>query len=193
MMGGLLPETCWASYKYGIIKFWYIVASCTRPKTFQLWKTRGYQCSFRLLMMGGVLPETCWASYKYGIIKFWYIVASCTRPTTFQLRKTRGCQCSFRFLMMGGVLPEACWASYKYGIVKFWYIVASCWIFLYEFYYDARIHEHQIQFTFIPRHTVFAVYNGLLCVIFVWRFLRSSVFCGITLVSRIAFRLLLKW
>jgi len=28
MMGGVAPETCWASYKYGIIKFWYIVASC---------------------------------------------------------------------------------------------------------------------------------------------------------------------
>jgi hypothetical protein len=28
MMGGVTPETCWASYKYGIIKFWYIVASC---------------------------------------------------------------------------------------------------------------------------------------------------------------------
>jgi hypothetical protein len=27
-----------------------------------LWKTRGCQCSFRLLMMGGVSPETCWAS-----------------------------------------------------------------------------------------------------------------------------------
>ena len=27
-MGGVLPETCWASYKYGIIKFWYIVAYC---------------------------------------------------------------------------------------------------------------------------------------------------------------------
>jgi len=28
MMGGVLPKTCWASYKYGIIKFRYIVASC---------------------------------------------------------------------------------------------------------------------------------------------------------------------
>ena len=28
MMGGLSPETCWASHKYGITKFWYIVASC---------------------------------------------------------------------------------------------------------------------------------------------------------------------
>jgi hypothetical protein len=46
--------------------------------------------------------------------------------------------------MMRSVSPETCWASYKYGIIKFWYIVASCWIFLYELYYDARIHEHQI-------------------------------------------------
>jgi len=28
IMGGMSPETCWASYKYGIIIFWYIVASC---------------------------------------------------------------------------------------------------------------------------------------------------------------------
>ena len=66
-----------------------------------------------------------------------------THPTTFHVWKTRGCQCSFRLLIMGGVSPETCWASYKYGIIKFWYIVASCWIFLYELYYDARIHEHQ--------------------------------------------------
>jgi len=49
----------------------------TCPTTFHIWKTRGCQCSFRLLMMGSVLPKTCWASYKYGIIKFWYIVVSC--------------------------------------------------------------------------------------------------------------------
>jgi len=28
MMGGVSPETCWASYKYGLIKIWYTVASC---------------------------------------------------------------------------------------------------------------------------------------------------------------------
>jgi hypothetical protein len=28
MMGGVSPERCWALYKYGIIKFWYIVAFC---------------------------------------------------------------------------------------------------------------------------------------------------------------------
>jgi len=65
------------------------------------------------------------------------------QPLVFHVWKTRGCQCSFRLLMMGGVSSETWWASYKYGIIKFWYNVASCWIFLYELYYDARIHEHQ--------------------------------------------------
>jgi hypothetical protein len=46
----------------------------TCPTTFHVWKTRGCQCSFGLLMMGGVPPETCWASYKCGIIKFWYML-----------------------------------------------------------------------------------------------------------------------
>jgi len=49
----------------------------TRPTAFHVWKTRGCQCSFRLLMMDCVSPETYWTSYKYGIIKFWYIVATC--------------------------------------------------------------------------------------------------------------------
>ena len=49
----------------------------TRPATSHVWKTRGCQCSFRILMMGCVSPETCWASYKYGIITFWFIVAFC--------------------------------------------------------------------------------------------------------------------
>jgi len=48
----------------------------TRPSTLHVCKTRGCQCSFRLLIMGGVLPETCWASDKYEI-KIWYTVASC--------------------------------------------------------------------------------------------------------------------
>jgi len=43
------------------------VPGTTRPTTLQVCKTRGWWCSFRLLMMGGVLPETCWASYKYEI------------------------------------------------------------------------------------------------------------------------------
>jgi len=68
----------------------------TRPTTFHLWKTRGFQCSFRLLMMGGVLSETCWASDKYGIIKIliprcilldlsvWMAEDYCGFPKSFQ-------------------------------------------------------------------------------------------------------------
>jgi hypothetical protein len=40
----------------------------THSTTFHLWKTRGCQCIFRLLMMDGVSPETCLALCKYGII-----------------------------------------------------------------------------------------------------------------------------
>ena len=41
----------------------------TRPTTFHVRKTRGCQCSFRLLMTGDVSPKTCWASCQHGIIK----------------------------------------------------------------------------------------------------------------------------
>ena len=58
-----------------------VVGRCpttTHPATFHIYKTRGCQCSFRLLMMGGVSPKTCWALCKYGLIKkSWYTVASC--------------------------------------------------------------------------------------------------------------------
>jgi len=64
----------------------------TCPTTFHVCKTRGWYCSFRLLMMGGVSPETCWASYKYGITNFdtllhlvgfsIWIVLWCTDPQT---------------------------------------------------------------------------------------------------------------
>jgi len=42
---------------------------------------------------------------------------------------------------MGGVSPETCWALYKYEINfdTLLHLVG----FLYELYYDARIHEHQ--------------------------------------------------
>jgi len=138
MMGGVSPETCWASHKYEI-KFWYTVASCWifyvnyTSNNLARMQNQRLQCSFRLLMMGGVSPETCWASHKYEI-KFWYTVASCwifyVNCTSNNLPRMQNqrLQCSFRLLMMGGVSPETCWASHKYEI-KFWYTVASCWIF----------------------------------------------------------------
>jgi len=48
----------------------------TRPTTFHYEKSRGCQCSFRLLVMGDVSPETCWALYKYGIIQI--LIHCCT-------------------------------------------------------------------------------------------------------------------
>jgi hypothetical protein len=48
-----------------------------RPTTFHICKTRGWLCSFSLLMMGSVLPETCWALFKIRNNKIWYTVASC--------------------------------------------------------------------------------------------------------------------
>jgi len=102
-----------------------------QPLVFHTWK-----------VVGRAVGEHCQAQCAWQR-------PSTTRTTTFHVWKTRGCQCSFKLLKMGGVSPETCWASYKYEIIKFWYIVASCWIFLYKFYYDARIHEHQVYFSYI--------------------------------------------
>ena len=88
-------------------------------------------------LFGRVVCRCCQAQYVPDNVHQIHV------QTAFHVWKTRGCQCSFRLLMMGGVSPETCWASYKYRIIQFWYIVASCRIFLYEFYYDARIHERQ--------------------------------------------------
>jgi len=42
--------------------------------------------------------------------------------------------------MMGGVSPETCWATYNYEI-NFDTQFHLVGFFLYELYYDARIHE----------------------------------------------------
>jgi len=46
---------------------------------------------------------------------------------------------------MGDVSPETCWAIKKQLINKFYYTVAFCWFFLWDLYYDARIHEYQVS------------------------------------------------
>jgi hypothetical protein len=66
------------------------------------------------------------------------------RPATKKVCKPRGCNYSFEFLMMGGVSPETCWTIKKHWNNKFYYTVASCWFFLWDLYYYARIHEHQM-------------------------------------------------
>ena len=50
----------------------------------------------------------------------------------------------FVLLMMGGVSAETYWAIKKNWNNTFYCTVASCWFFLWDLYYDARIHEHQI-------------------------------------------------
>jgi len=52
----------------------------------------------------------------------------------------------FRLLMMGGVSPETCWASYRCGIIKILIHYFILLDFLYELYYDSRIHKHQVNF-----------------------------------------------
>jgi len=56
---------------------------------------------------------------------------------------SRGCNYSFELLMMGGVSPQTCWAIKKHWNNKLHYTVSTCWFFLWDLYYDARIHEHQ--------------------------------------------------
>jgi hypothetical protein len=120
---------------------------------------------FRSLLILHIQPSVTVCRWVGCILQLWSVttvakaVGGCqacawqhpptAHPTTFHVWKTRGCQCSFRLLKMGGVSPETCWASYKCAIIKLWYIVASCWIFLYELYYDAQIHEHQANRLFI--------------------------------------------
>ena len=66
---------------------------------------------------------------------------SCRQPQTCV--KPEAAITVFEFLMMSGVSLETCWAIKKHWNNKFYYTVASCWLFLWDLYYDARIHEHQ--------------------------------------------------
>jgi hypothetical protein len=76
------PKTALAASGFSYVKgcwtcSWWAKSTNYKSNNLPRIKTRGCQCSFRLLTMGGVSPGTCWASYKYGIIKFSYIVAPC--------------------------------------------------------------------------------------------------------------------
>jgi len=65
---------------------------------------------------------------------------NCRQPQTYV--KPEAGITVFELLMMGGVSLETCWAIKKHWNNKFYYTVASCWLFLWDLYYDARIHEH---------------------------------------------------
>jgi predicted DCC family thiol-disulfide oxidoreductase YuxK len=57
----------------------------------------------------------------------------------------------FELLMMSGLSLKTCWAIKKHWNNKFYYTVASCLFFLWDLYYDARIHEHQVEVFFLSR------------------------------------------
>jgi hypothetical protein len=53
----------------------------------------------------------------------------------------------FELLVMSSVSLKMCWAIKKHWINKFYYMFASCCFFLWDLYYDAGIHEHQVLTT----------------------------------------------
>jgi len=73
MMGGVSPETCWASYKYEI-KFWYTVASC--------WiffvNCIMIHCGILLDFLCELYYDTLWHLVGFSLwIVLWYTMASC--------------------------------------------------------------------------------------------------------------------
>ena len=57
-----------------------------------------------------------------------------------------------------------CWTIKKHWNNKFYYKTASCWFFLWDLYYDARIHEHQVSpscYEEVEQLYVHNEYNGL--------------------------------
>jgi len=80
----------------------------------------------------------------------------------------------FELLMMGGLSPETCWEIKKLWNNKFYYTVASCWLFLYDLYHDARIHEQKKNLSY---NSVFYVLrepelqiSGIFCLFFFFVF-----------------------
>ena len=81
-------------------------------------------------------------SYRLWCVVVWLSHRSGNRqPNTYV--KPEAAITVFELLMMDDVSPETYWAIKKHWNNKFYYMVASCWFFLWNFYYDARIHEHQ--------------------------------------------------
>jgi len=77
------------------------------------------------------------------VLHMFLVAGSCRQPKTYV--KSETAITVFELVMMGGVSPETCWAIKKHWDDKFYYMVASCWFFLWDLYYDARIHEHHIM------------------------------------------------
>jgi len=103
MMSGVSLETCWASYKHGIINFDILLHLVGYVKPEDASAILG------LLMMSGLSLETCWASYKHGIINSDILLhlVGYVKPEV--------ASAILGLLMISGVSLETCWASYVAG------------------------------------------------------------------------------
>jgi hypothetical protein len=80
-------------------------------------------------------------TYVFGCQPLWWLShRSGWKPKMYV--KPEAAITDFELLMMGSVSSETCWAIKKHWNNKFYYTVAYCWFFLWDLYYDARIHEH---------------------------------------------------
>jgi hypothetical protein len=88
------------------------------------------------------------------VLHTFVVVGNCQQPQTYV--KPEAAVTVFELLIMSGVSLETCWAIKKHWNTKFYYTVASCWLFLYHFYYDARINKRQI-------HRINSIWSGEIC------------------------------
>jgi len=75
MMGGVSPDTCWALYKYGIIKFWYIVASCwifLYELNLSFLSVHSFRSAHQNSVRVSLPPHTCHKPRLFWSVNFWW-------------------------------------------------------------------------------------------------------------------------
>jgi hypothetical protein len=113
-----------------------------QPATKNVCKTRGYNYRFWAPDDGRCVVRNMLSNWE--TLEWLSHCSGNRQPKTYV--KPEAAITVFELLMMSGVLPETCWAIKKHWNNKFYYTVASCWSFLWDLYYDARIHEHKTYF-----------------------------------------------
>jgi hypothetical protein len=73
--------------------------------------------------------------------------STCFGRQTAHHQEFKNCSCSLwfyiRFCLPAAAMAQPSCAIKRHWNNKFYYTLASCWFFLWDLYYDARIHEHQ--------------------------------------------------
>jgi hypothetical protein len=111
--------------------------SCTAwslEENTKMYQNKGY---FKIIVIQDMMQ--CSMVYRYQSL--WLLAAA----SNYKRIENRKLQLQFfELLMMSGVSLETCWAIKKHWNNKFYYTVATCWFFLWDLYYDAWIHKHQV-------------------------------------------------